>query len=186
MTACAHPTTPPAPGISQEPNARLSERPLIVKPAEGEMREWRPLPGQASAGTGWGNSNLFTIKIDRQHGGSSDAWFGTEDMPPGAEIPLHRHLHEDEVLYIPSGIAHAHVGALEGDAPGGSLIFVPRNTWVSIKNVGKTTIRLLFAFNAPGFDRYMRCESVPAGHKALPLDTQEDARCTKLGDVQYR
>jgi mannose-6-phosphate isomerase-like protein (cupin superfamily) len=107
-------------------------------------------------------------------------------MPVGAEIAYHRHLHEDEVLFIGSGVAHVHVGSLVGDVHEGAMVFIPQNTRVSVKNIGKTPIRLLFAFNAPGFDRFMRCESVPSGRQVEPLTDQEDRHCMELGDVQYR
>lgn len=189
MTGCSHGTTAGSlPGAAPSgeifsASAPINERPLILTPNQGEKREWRPLASLPAAVKKLG---FFTIKIDRQNGGSPEFWFGTEDMLPGAEISFHRHLHEDEVLYIPSGIAYAHVGSLEGDAPAGSIIFIPRNTWVSVRNIGKTTIPLLFAFNAPGFDRFMRCESVRAGQSAPPLSDREDKLCSKLGDVEYR
>lgn len=164
-------------------NAPISERPLIVEQGQGEVRAWRPL---ASLPPAVQKLSFFTIKVDSQNGGSPDFWFGTEKMPVGAEIQYHRHLHEDELLYISSGIAHVHVGSLEGDAHAGAIVFIPRDTWVSVKNIGKTSIALLFAFNAPGFDRFMRCESVPSGQHQQPLTDQEDQRCMKLGDVQYR
>jgi mannose-6-phosphate isomerase-like protein (cupin superfamily) len=164
-------------------SAPIKERPLILAPNQGETREWRPLARLPSAVQ---KLSVFTIKVDRQNGGSPEFWFGTEVMPVGAAIQPHRHLHEDEMLYIGSGVARAHVGSLEGTAPAGSIIFVPRDTWVSINNIGKTPINLFYGFNEPSFDKFMRCESVPAGQPAPPLSAQEDQRCTKLGDVQYR
>lgn len=163
--------------------APAPERPLIVQQNEGEVRVWRNAPSDTPAVQ---KLSYFVIKVDGQNGGSPDFWFGTENMPVGGEIPYHRHLHEDEVLYIGSGTAHVHVGSLEGDARAGALVFVPRDTWVSLRNVGKTPISLLFGFNAPGFDRYMRCESVPRGQAAPPLSVPEDQHCSTLGDVQYR
>ena len=90
------------------------------------------------------------------------------------------------MLYIGSGTAHVHVGNIEGDAHAGGMIFIPRNTWVDVKNVGATPIHLLFAFNRPGFDRYLRCASVPKGQPAPPLSIADWKRCQLLGDVQYR
>ncbi len=160
-----------------------TERPLILEPNQGEARVWRPF---ASLPAATQKLSSFIIKIDKQNGGSQSFWFMSEIMPVGAAISYHRHLHEDEVLYIGSGVAHAHVGAVEGDAHAGALIFIPRNTWVSVRNVGKTPLTLIAAFNAPGFDRFVRCESVPLGENPLPITVQEDRRCQELGDVRYR
>lgn len=169
--------------VSAATTVSTTERPLILAADQGEVRVWRDLASDTAAIK---KTSTFTIKIDQQNGGSPDFWFGTETMPAGAEIPYHRHLHQDEVLYIGSGIARVHVGSLAGDARAGGIVFVPRNTWVSIRNIGKTPIALLFAFNAPGFDRYMRCESVRAGKQPTTMTDAEDRVCTRLGDVQYR
>lgn len=166
--------------------APAAERPLIVAADEGEVRVWRPLVSESAVEQRRDTATHFVIKVDRQHGNSPDFWFGTETLAPGAGIPYHRHLHEDEVLYVVSGRAHVHVGAVDGDAHAGTIVFIPRDTWVSIQSAGKMPISLLFAFNTPGFDRYMRCESVPLGQHPRPVSVAEDQRCSKLGDVQYR
>ena len=165
---------------------KTAERPLILAQNQGEARVWRPLVSESKREQKFDTLSRFIIKVDGQHGGSPDFWFGTETLPPGAGIPYHRHLHEDEVLYIVSGNAHVHVGSLEGDARPGAIVFIPRDTWVSVQPAGKTSISLVFAFNAPGFDRYMRCESTPSGERAPPVTAEEDKRCQKLGDVEYR
>ena len=158
------------------------ERPLILTPDEGEQRAWRPLTTKGRKRT----LQAFTIKVDRQNGGSPQLWFGTSTIPVGAGINAHRHLDQDEMLYIVSGSAQVHVGSLDKVARTGSIVFIPRNTWISLKNIGSTPISLLFGFNAPGFDAFMRCESVPLGKPAPPMSETEDAHCIKLGDVQYR
>jgi mannose-6-phosphate isomerase-like protein (cupin superfamily) len=163
-----------------------AEHPLILAQDQGEVRVWRPLVSEPGAEQKLDKVTHFIIKVDRRHGGSPDFWFGLETLPVGAGIPYHRHLHEDEVLYIVSGSAHAHVGSLEGDARPGAIVFIPRDTWVSLQPNSKTPVSLLFAFNAPGFDRYMRCEAAPVGQPSQPVTAEEDKRCMKAGDVQYR
>jgi len=185
LVGCAHSPDDSRGGFATQADAATattSERPLIIAQAAGEVRDWRPLTGLSVKRT----LSSFTIKIDEKNGGSPGLWVGTSSIPVGAAIRLHRHLHEDEVLYIRSGTAHVHVGGLQGDADAGTLVFIPRNTWVSVKNDGKTPIELLFEFNAPGFDRYMRCESVPVGEPAPPVSPSEEKRCAQLGDVEYR
>jgi len=45
---------------------------------------------------------------------------------PEPRLQYHRHLHEDEVLYIGSGIAHVKVGSLVGgDAHADAIGFIP-------------------------------------------------------------
>lgn len=167
-------------------NVHATEQPLILSSAQGEVRVWRPLVSESAAEQKLDVTTPFIIKVDRQHGGSPALWFGTETLASGAGIPYHRHLHEDELLYIVSGSTRVHVGSLAGDAGSGAIVFIPRNTWVSLQPIGKTPVSLVFAFNAPGFDRYMRCESVPVGKRPQLVTAQEDQRCQKLGDVQYR
>jgi mannose-6-phosphate isomerase-like protein (cupin superfamily) len=163
-----------------------TEQPLILASHQGEVRVWRPVVSESPADQKLDEATPFVIKVDRRHGGSPDLWFGTETLASGAGIPYHRHLHEDEILYIMSGSARVHVGSLVGDAGRGAIVFIPRNTWVSLQPNDKAPISLVFAFNAPGFDRYMRCESVPFGEHPQLVTAQEDQRCQKLGDVQYR
>ena len=185
LVGCSHNATDSQPALTARAEAATptkAEHPLIIAEGAGEARTWRPLTGLPVKRT----LSSFTIKIDEKNGGSPGLWVGTSSIPVGAAIRTHRHLHEDEVLYVGSGIAHVQVGSLQGDADAGTLVFIPRNTWVSVKNVGKTPISLLFEFNAPGFDRYMRCESVPAGEPAPPVGPSEDKRCAQLGDVEYR
>lgn len=174
--------------LASEPAAmaQTTEHPLILAQDQGETRVWRPLVSESAAEQKFDESTPFIIKIDGKHGGSPDFWFGTETLAAGAGIPYHRHLHEDEVLYVLSGSAHVHVGSLEGDARPGTIVFIPRDTWVSVQPTVKKPLSLLFAFNAPGFDRYMRCESVLVGERSRPVTTDEDRRCQKVGDVQYR
>jgi uncharacterized RmlC-like cupin family protein len=181
LFACSRPSVSEVNG-----NAGATEQPLIVASAQGEVRVWRPLVSESPAEQKLDEATPFIIKVDRRHGGSPDLWFGTETLASGAGIPYHRHLHEDELLYITSGSAHVHVGSLTGDAGPGAVVFIPRNTWVSLQPNGKAPISLVFAFNAPGFDRYMRCESVPLGERPQLVTVQEDQRCQKRGDVQYR
>ena len=175
---------PSAPDVAA--GAAPTEHPLIVAQDQGQARVWRPVVSESPSEQKLDKATHFFIKIDSQHGGSPDFWFGTETLPPGAGIPYHRHLHEDEVLYIVSGSAHVHVGSLDGDAHPGAMVFIPRNTWISLQPIDKTPISLIFAFNARGFDRYMRCESVLLGQQTPLITVDEDRRCTKIGDVQYR
>lgn len=148
---------------------------LLLEKNEGERRIWRePPPGD------------FILKVSPKNNGSQHLVMLTEDMPPGGEIEAHKHLAQDEILYIVNGTVHAHVGDQERDLHAGATVFIPANTWVNIKNVGTETVSLVGVFSAPGFEDYMRCDSVLPNEKVVPLSLQQQNACAHLGHVMYR
>jgi hypothetical protein len=58
---------------------------------------------------------------------------------------------------------------------GGATVFIPADTWISVANTGKDAIHMVFVFSAPGFEDFMRAESVREGQAATPLTKAEDA-----------
>jgi len=150
---------------AQSPNAT----PLILEKDEGERRVWRPIEGVDS------KLSLFILKVDSHNGGSSHLVFGTEDIPVGGRIDTHRHPGSDEILYLPNGLAKVTVGDKTGDVHGGATVFIPAGTWISAVNTGKEAIHAVFVFSAPGFEEFMRAESVREGEKVVPLTKAEDA-----------
>lgn len=126
------------------------------------------------------------LKVSPQNNGSHHLVFGTEDLNPGDEIPLHKHLGQDEIVAIHSGTVHVHLGGQERDLHAGGMVFIPAYTWVSIKPVGNETVSMDFVFSAPGFENLMRCASVPAGEKPTPTTLEERRKCDHEGHVIYK
>jgi quercetin dioxygenase-like cupin family protein len=156
-----------APSAPQAQSAKPT--PLILEKDDGERRVWRPIKAAP-------NPALFILKVDPRDGGSSHLVFGTEDLPPGEKIETHRHPGADEILFLQNGTARVTLGESVKDAHGGATVFIPANTWISVSNVGSEAIHLVFIFSAPGFEEFMRAESVPEGQKVLPLSPSEDAQ----------
>jgi len=105
--------------------------------------------------------------------------FLTAEIRPGGAIDAHRHPGSDEILFLESGTARAHLGNSVRVVHAGATIFIPANTWVSVDNIGTDTISLLSIFSAPGFEDLMRAESVREGEKNVPVTKAEDARILK-------
>jgi len=158
--------------------------PLILERDEGERRVWRPIDGSSLAAS----LSLFILKVDPSNGGSSHLVFGTEDMPPGGKIDTHRHAGADEILFLQNGTAKVTLGDAVRDVHGGATIFIPANTWISASNTGKEVIHIVFVFSAPGFDEFMRAESVREGEQVVPLTKAEDAAISAKHshDVVYK
>ena len=126
------------------------------------------------------------LKVSPKNNGSQHLVMGTEDMAPGDEFPTHKHLGQDEILYIEKGTVHVHLGDRERDLHAGGTVFIPANTWVSVKNAGTETVSVVFVFSAPGFENYMRCDSVLANEKVTPLSLGEQKGCAHEGHVIYK
>jgi quercetin dioxygenase-like cupin family protein len=160
-------------GAAMAPSAlqarAASPTPRILEKDEGERRVWRPVEGLE------GQPSLFILKVDPRNGGSSHLVLGTEDLEPGGRIEAHRHPGSDEILFLQSGLARVALGKAEREVHGGTTVFIPADTWISVVNTGKEVVHLLFVFSAPGFEEFMRAESVPEGEKVVPLTKAEDA-----------
>ncbi len=136
--------------------------PLILAANEGERREFRTRPGVT-----------FTVKVDPKNGGSEHMTVVTEDMAPGDRIPIHRHPHADELIFIQSGTGRVTLGDKVQEAHAGTIVFIPSDTWIGMENVGKEHLTHIDVWSAPGFQEYMRAISVSAGEPVVPLSKAE-------------
>ena len=164
-----------APRSSAAASPQTAAKPLLLEKNEGERRIWRePPPGD------------FVLKASPKNNGSQHLVMGTEDVTPGDEFPMHKHLGQDEILYIEKGTLHVHLGDQERDLHAGGTVFIPAYTWVNVKNTGSETASVVFVFSAPGFEDYMRCDSVLPNEKAIPLTPEQMKKCEHEGHVIYK
>jgi quercetin dioxygenase-like cupin family protein len=154
-------------------------RPLMLERDEGELRTRRIHTDNSSPA-----SSQFMLKVGPKNNGSQHLVAGTELLAPGATLPKHRHLLQDEILLIQSGTARVWLGDQERDLHAGALVFIPANTWISGKNIGTEPIGLTFIFSAPGFEETMRCNSVPAGETPTPITPEQQRDCAHLGHAE--
>ena len=154
-------------------------KPLILERNEGELRT-RRIHTDASVPA----SSQFMLKVGPKNNGSQHLVAGTEELAQGAAIQKHRHLAQDEIVLIHGGTAHVWLGDQERDLHAGGLVFIPSNTWVSLKNIGTEPISLTFIFSAPGFEDTMRCNSVPAGETPTQITPEQQKDCAHLGHAE--
>ena len=168
--------------VSQAPESAgarsldASARPLLLEKDEGELRTRRIHTDNSSPA-----SSQFLLKVSPKNNGSRHLVAGTEILAPGATLPKHRHLLQDEILLIQSGTARVWLGEQERDLHAGGLVFIPANTWITGKNIGTEPIALTFVFSEPGFEDTMRCNSVPAGETPTPITPEQQKECAHLG-----
>ena len=156
--------------------AEAVAKPLLLEKNEGELRTRRIHTDNTAPA-----SSQFMLKVSPKNNASQHLVAGTEDLAPGAAITKHRHLVQDEIVLIHSGKAHVWLGDQERDLHAGGLVFIPANTWISLKNTGAEPVSLTFIFSAPGFEDTMRCNSVAASEIPTPITPEQQEECAHLG-----
>ncbi|HEV8176998.1 MAG TPA: cupin domain-containing protein [Gemmatimonadales bacterium] len=138
--ACARPHEAPRP----------SARAAILRAGDGESRILR-------------GRKPILLKIDPVTVGSRHLFLGTELMAPGDSIPVHRHLHEEEAVFVHRGKLEVRVADQRGTAEPGGTVFIPESTWISIRNPGPDTAEFVYVFNEPAFAQCLRAFSTRPG-----------------------
>jgi quercetin dioxygenase-like cupin family protein len=154
-------------------------KPLLLERNEGELRTRRIHIDKSPTA-----SSQFMLKVSPKNNGSQHLVAGTEEVAPGATLPKHRHLVQDEIVLVHSGTAHVWLGDQERDLHAGGLVFIPANTWISAKNIGTEPVSITFIFSAPGFEETMRCNSVAAGETTTPITQEQQKECAHLGHAE--
>ena len=161
LTSCSATGTPREAAVERSvPPAKG----LVLGIDEGERRVRR------NAGKG-----PFILKVDRQNGGSPELVMGYEDLAPGAEIQLHRHLMADEIIFVHRGGGVASLDGRESRVSAGSTIYIPRNVTIGLVNTGTEPLGIAFVFSGPGFEQLMRDNSVLEGQPVPPMSPEERA-----------
>ena len=171
-TVASAQSQPPAAAAGSEVRAQ----PLILEKNEGELRTRRLHTDKSSV-----PALQFLLKVSPKNNGSQHLVMGTEELLPNARIAKHKHLIQDEILMIQTGTGHVWLGDRESDVHAGGMVFIPADTWISVKNTGNEPLGVAFIFSAPGFEETMRCNSVPANEKPTPLTPEQRKECAHKG-----
>ena len=153
-----------------------SPTPLILEENDGEHRLRRP---QGPAGSE--SVPEFIIKIDKLNGNAEDFYVGYEILKPGGMIPFHKHHNSEEVVILEEGGATVTVGNKRSVTGPHAIVFIPRETWVSVANTGNSPIHLYGLFSHQGFENFLRARSVRPGEPLTPLTPEELRRSIEEG-----
>ena len=81
--------------------AEGNAKPLLLKKNEGELRTRRIRTDNKAV-----PAREFMLKVSPKNNGSQHLVLGMEELAPGASIPKHRQLGQDEILLLQTGTAH--------------------------------------------------------------------------------
>jgi len=153
-----------------------SPRPLILQEGDGDhlVHSAGPLSGLP-----------FLIKLDGQFGNTQDFFVFSSVLAAGQTIPFHKHDNAEEILISEEGGATVIVGDKRAVAGPRSIVFIPRDTWISATNNGAKDIHLIAVFSRHGFESYLRAISVKQGQSVTPVSRDELPRLRALGHSMY-
>jgi mannose-6-phosphate isomerase-like protein (cupin superfamily) len=128
----------------------------------------------------------MTIKISRADHGIETTSFCTEDVVPGRKMPIHKHLSNDEVVFIQSGIGKFTLDEKTIDVKTGTVVFVPRGVWHGLENSGTENIRMVFLYTPAGFEEYFVENGTVVGEPTKTRTREEYAATEKKYGMIYK
>lgn len=148
---------------------------LIIKANEGEVRY-----------IGNTRKAKVNIKVSKTPDYSPEISLLTELITPEDGIPTHKHLNEDEFLFVQKGTVEITLGDDIQTGEHGDLIYVPKNTWHGFKNTGKEDVTLLFGYSPSGFEDYFRQIGTVRIDEELGFTSEDWIRTNKKYGVVYK
>ncbi|NVZ53849.1 cupin domain-containing protein [Pseudomonas sp. B6002] len=98
---------------------------------------------------------------------------------PGEGPPPHLHHSQEEFIFVVEGTYHVRVNGVEQTVGAGTLLFIPRGTVHSFKNIGSTVARMLDWTLPGGQDTYFQAID------ALAAEGGFDAAKAKALSLEY-
>jgi quercetin dioxygenase-like cupin family protein len=129
----------------------------VLGPSEGEHLTLR-------------GGSIF-IKTDPLRGSNSLA-MGTQKVPIGVGIPIHRHLQTDEAFYVIEGSGTLILDDARYPIEKGGSIFVPKNAWHGFENADSELL-LLWIVAPSGLEELFREIGTPPGIPAKSLTREQ-------------
>jgi quercetin dioxygenase-like cupin family protein len=107
------------------------------------------------------NPGNIVIKVDPVRG-SKNVACGTQQVPIGAGIPVHRHFDGEEAFYVLDGSGTFILNDVRHAFEKGGTIFIPKNAWHAFANPDHELL-LLWIVAPPGQDGFFRETCNPPG-----------------------
>jgi quercetin dioxygenase-like cupin family protein len=128
----------------------------------------------------------ITVKISKAKQGVDNISFCMEDMIPGRKMRVHKHLNNDELIFIHKGEGTLTLDEQTTEVKTGDVVFVPRGIWHGLDNTGKENLLMAFQYSPAGFEEYFIENGTPVGMPARVRTEEEYAISEKKYGMVYR
>ncbi|HMK27299.1 MAG TPA: cupin domain-containing protein [Chitinophagaceae bacterium] len=162
------------PKISFAKSASINDKGIVVRESEGIhiLTGRRKVP--------------ITIKIAKSKHGIDGISFCVEDQSPGRKMRIHKHLDNDELIFIHKGEGTLTLGEESIEVKTGDVVFVPRGTWHGLDNTGKENLLMIFQYSPAGFEEYFIENGTLVGMPAKEKTEEEYAITEKKYGMVYK
>jgi quercetin dioxygenase-like cupin family protein len=147
-----------------EPVQAVDTTGYVLYPGEGEVL----IPCREGSST----DGKWIVKVDPEKGSHYVA-MGTQELPVGDRIPVHRHENQDEVLFIHEGNATGILGESRVPIEPGTTVFIPRGVWHSVENTEDEPVEIVWVVVPPGLEGFFRDLGVPPGEDCVAISADE-------------
>jgi len=128
----------------------------------------------------------ITIKISKAKHGIDGISFCVEDQSPGWKMRIHKHLNNDELIFIHKGEGTLTLDEESINVKTGDVVFVPRDTWHGLDNTGKENLLMIFQYSPAGFEEYFIENGTLVGMPSKVRTAEEYAIAEKKYGMVYK
>ena len=124
------------------------------------------------------------IKVDSRSAVGATMSMLVSQVFPGANIPVHLHRNEDELIFIHSGSGIVTLGDTRVPVTPGAVLYGARNIWHGVENTGADVLVWCAIYSPPGFEQYFReVGTAPGDDRPAPSAERLAALAEKYGMV---
>ena len=146
---------------------------LVVSEDEGEAFQMRD------------GTAIIRIKIAKSQGAESIS-FLSESFKPGDALPVHKHLNEDELIFLHKGSGLFTLGDTQHEIKEGAVALVPKDVWHGLQNTGNENIEMRFGYTPSGFEGFFREVGTPVGQPFIQKTFEERRTIAKKWGMIYK
>jgi quercetin dioxygenase-like cupin family protein len=146
---------------------------IVVSEQEGEAFQMRD------------GTAIVKIKIAKVQGAESIS-FLSESFKPGDALPVHKHLNEDELIFLHKGSGMFTLGDKQYEIKEGAVAIVPKGVWHGLQNTGSENIEMRFGYTPSGFEGFFREVGTSVGQPFIQKTIDERRAIAKKWGMIYK
>jgi quercetin dioxygenase-like cupin family protein len=146
---------------------------LVVSEDEGEAFQMRD------------GTAIVKIKIAKVQGSESIS-FLSESFKPGDALPVHKHLNEDELIFLHKGSGMFTLGDKHYEMKEGAVAIVPKGVWHGLQNTGSENIDMRFGYTPSGFEGFFREVGTSVGQPFIQKTKDERRAIARKWGMIYK